>query len=99
MDYRVEELNSVQPGEFRYEVTAELKDDGLGKALIELGLVKEEGLEFCLTNGKPSVRFRVITPVAIHIYPQIEKAQAILANLIREARRLEKLIQAIELVR
>lgn len=95
-EYKVEELTNLEPGEFRHEVTAELRDDDLGKALIELGLLKEEGLKFCVIDGKPSVRFRVITPVAIHIYPLIAKAKGLFEVSIREARRLERLLEALK---
>jgi hypothetical protein len=96
-DYKVEELKDVKAGEPKYEITAPLRDDPLGKTLIGVGAIQESIFHFCLVEGGPCVRFRVTSPTPMFTWPEIHKAQTIFANELRQARKLEKMIEAIEM--
>ena len=100
-DYSVIELTNVEIGAPRYEVTAPLaQDDILAKALIGTNAIgRVGGFEFCLIEGKPCVRFRVSSPTKFDIWPEVRKAQSIFANEVRQARKIERVVQAIELAR
>jgi hypothetical protein len=95
-DYEVRE--NPEAKELRWEITAPLKDDPLGKALILCGaLVKIDNLEFCIINNCPSIKFQTVAPTSIYVYPELPRGQALFENAIREAQKLEKILEAISL--
>lgn len=99
-DYQVEEIVDAKPGEPHYRVTGFLQDNPLSSALIEAEVVKEEGgMEFVIINRRPCVQFRTSMSTGIYVWPEVQRARAILAKAVLEAKKIEKTLKAIELAR
>jgi len=97
-DYQIEEITDAEPGEPHHRVIGFLQHDPLATPLIEARVFEErDGLRFKVINQRPCVEWKTSSPTPISIYPELHKAQAILTNTIREARKLEKMMKAIEM--
>lgn len=97
-DYQVEEIKDAGPGE-KYQVTFQLPQDEMGKALIEVGyLRKVRNLNFCTIDGRPVVQFRLANPIFAYISPVIQGAEDIFQRTVAEVKKFQLLVRAIQLV-
>lgn len=102
-DFELREIpNAV--GSERYEVIAKLLEgEGdpyavlLGAALIQTGAVRHADFLFRNIGENPCVIFKVMMGTNDKIYPLIAEANYIFSSAVREALRLERIIDAIRL--
>jgi hypothetical protein len=99
-DYQVEEIVDAMPGTPHYRVIGFLQDNPLSRALIQSEVVKVEGgMEFMIINQKPCVQFKTSMSTGIYIWPEVQRARSILAKAVSEAKKIEKIVKALELAR
>jgi len=98
-EYRVQEIDG-RPGEPRHLVTGVLQDNPLSRALIEAEAIKEEsGFNFVIINDRPCVQFKISISADIYVWPEVQKARAIMAKTISEAKKIERILKALEMAK
>ena len=102
-DYQIEEIVNAEIGQARFQVIAKLESEGdpyavlLGTALIQTGAVRHADFLFRNIGKNPCVIFKVMMGTNDKIYPLIAEANYIFSSAVREALRLERIIDAIRL--
>jgi hypothetical protein len=85
-DYVVTEIQSIEPGQPKYEITAPLEHKLMEKALIAVGPIRSLGdMQFVLINDRPCIKFRISNPVGSNVYPKISQAEDFLMRSTNEA--------------